>query len=123
MNVEIKYTDRNARMIAYYLRKKFNSKANLPALIKLAVKQVTGEAAKEELQRLSEQAMSDLQSTRGASPDDAGSARSLMGRQETPVSLSNGADEIPVCRQRKSRKAASRQCEPAACRVGCALPA
>jgi len=72
--------------------------------------------------------MTNLQATRGASPDDAGSARSLMGRQETPVSLRKGADKIPVCPRRKipsqlDESVALRSNNSSACRVGCALPA
>lgn len=49
MKIELKFTDSDARRMQNFLRKKYNSKAELKALVKLLLLQVVAEQAQIDL--------------------------------------------------------------------------
>ena len=50
MNVTIKFTNSDARSLRYFLREYFNSKAELPVLVKMAVREIAAKGAEQDLE-------------------------------------------------------------------------
>ena len=57
MRVTLSFTDSHARDIKYFLRQKYNSKAELPKLIKIAVQNEVYTQAKRELDIVTREAL------------------------------------------------------------------
>lgn len=49
MKIEIKLTDYESRIFLYYLRRRYQSKASLPRLVKAALYRITVEEGQKEL--------------------------------------------------------------------------